>query len=176
MGFREFYNEDNDKQINFTDAFSTQFYLTNNIRHIFRKLEAAKLKTDDDIKREGVIWLVNGVIGISYCVVEDSTGEVIKSAEVCFRFLSQDVICQKITIQKPRVTLSANILVAKANIDVFLENNCLMWEGKACYILFDRYPRLHEVRKNLDEIITKWQCVKGSGKIICTDKKEEVVE
>lgn len=110
----------------------------------------------EDIIKRGVVWFVAGVIGISYYAVEDYETHNIKEIKVCFRFLYDDLVCQRITTDKLCVYLNASIYFAKAKIEVCLKDSCLIWNGSACY-----YSLTNPNPAN------KWICVKGDGTVVC---------
>ncbi|NJK73774.1 MAG: hypothetical protein HC849_04250 [Oscillatoriales cyanobacterium RU_3_3] len=71
--------------------------------------------------------------------------------KVCLKLAGIEAACANIGLNKCQM-LQANILLAKASIEVCLKGKCLTYKAQACYRTTP---------------FSKWKCVSKSGTIIC---------
>jgi hypothetical protein len=71
---------------------------------------------------------------------------------VCLKLAGIEVTCITVDPSNPCGTLSGNVLLAKASIEVCLKGTCLTYSAQACYRVLPWQD---------------WTCVSDSGNIIC---------
>ncbi len=72
--------------------------------------------------------------------------------QICLQLSGVKVTCINVDTSNPCGTLSGNLLLAKASVEVCLKGNCLTYSAQACY-------RINP--------FGDWTCVSDSGNIIC---------
>ena len=95
---------------------------------------------------ESIAGCINIVGPVSLCY--DKVGA---SFKVCLKLAGIEAACATVGLNKCQ-TIEANILLAKASIQVCLQGKCLTYKAKACYRATP---------------FSSWNCVNKNGTILC---------
>jgi hypothetical protein len=96
---------------------------------------------------ESIAGCINIVGPISLCY--DKVGA--SSFKVCLKLLGLEAACATVGLNKCQ-TIQANVLLAKASIQVCLQGKCLTYKAQACYRTTP---------------FSSWNCVNKNGTILC---------